>query len=207
MILLSTTLSGQYSGFLEDYPKMKPMKGGPGFIWIAPDFTNRYRAILIEQPEIFIDPNSKYHGVKPDEFKVIADTLRDTLATKLAQHRTIVEEPGPGVARIRLALTHVYMKRGRRTRQPPSASTVYSLRAAVGRDVSLVEATVEAEIVDSVSEKRLGVVVAQRGQRRVKELEVEESPSSWSDLLWTLDALSESAYEHVSRFAPASDEP
>ena len=59
----------------------------------------------------------------------------------------------------------------------------------MGRDVSLVEATIEAEGLDSETGARLAVLISQKGQRRVEELDVSESPASWSDLVTTLRRL------------------
>ncbi len=63
----------------------------------------------------------------------------------------------------------------------------------MGRDVSLVEATIEAEGLDSETGARLGVLITQKGQRQVEELDVSESPASWSDLAITLKRLGAAA--------------
>ena len=149
--------------------------------------------MLIEQPEIFLDPKSKYKGIKPDAFKVLADAFRSRLATQMAQYHPVVERPGPGVIRLRLALTNVYLKKDRATgwAELIARARTSEIQAAVGRNISLVEATMEAEALDSETGSRIGVVVAQRGQRKVKELDVHEQPTSWSDLLEGIDRLVE----------------
>jgi len=64
--------------------------------------------------------------------------------------------------------------------------------------VSLVEATIEAEGLDSETGLRLGVVIAQEGQREVEELDVRESPVSWSDLASTLNRLGAAATDYFA---------
>ncbi len=63
----------------------------------------------------------------------------------------------------------------------------------VARDVSLVEATIEAELLDSETGVRLGVLITQKGLRQVEELDVSESPASASELVTTLKRLGAAA--------------
>jgi len=70
----------------------------------------------------------------------------------------------------------------------------------MGRDVSLVEATLEYEALDSETDLRLGVVIAQEGQRAVEELDVRESPASWSELASILRRLGTAASNYFADF-------
>ena len=53
------------------------------------------------------------------------------------------------------------------------------------------EARIEVEATDSETEKRLAVVVAHTGQQKIDELGIPERASSWTDLIRTLDRLSD----------------
>ena len=86
------------SEFLGEYPPLKAVeKMANSYYWQAPDAEKKYRAWLIEQPEIFLAPDSEYKGIKPDAVKIIFDTLRDFIATIVTETHPVVEQPGPGV--------------------------------------------------------------------------------------------------------------
>lgn len=58
----------QYSDFLTDYSHLKKSTDAyMDYTYLAPGAENRmanYSAVMIDQPEIFIAPNSKYKGMK-----------------------------------------------------------------------------------------------------------------------------------------------
>ena len=90
-IVVVLTVSGlgqtqtKLSGFLDEYPPLSPLENVPNALfWRPSEIEGKYRALLIEQPEIFLDPKSAYKGIKPDALKIVADTLRDVLATNVA---------------------------------------------------------------------------------------------------------------------------
>jgi len=181
------------SGFLDEYPPLSPLENVPNALfWRASDVEKKYRALLIEQPEIFLDPKSAYKGIKPDALKMLADTLRDVVATEAAEMHPIVTEPGPDVIRIRIALSNLFLKKGGTLDwyQAVGPKSAYTMRAAIGHNVSLVEVVLEMEATDSTTGRRLGFVAAQSGQRKIKELDVPERESSWADLVRRLADLS-----------------
>ncbi|MET0660826.1 MAG: hypothetical protein ABW110_22015, partial [Steroidobacteraceae bacterium] len=69
--------------FLTDYSNLKPSPDNPfDEMYVAPDALKRaaqYTAVMVDQPELFIHPDSKYKGIKPDDMKIIADTLREKI--------------------------------------------------------------------------------------------------------------------------------
>ncbi len=95
--------------FLTDYSSLEPFADGAAdYRYIAPnafkDLAN-YDALMVDQPEIFISPDSKYKGAKPDNLKAIADLMRSSLATRLeAGGYNIVQTTAPGVLYLRIAL-------------------------------------------------------------------------------------------------------
>ncbi len=205
-LLFSPHAFGQFSGFLEEYPPLSPLENVPALVWKAPDVDKKYRAILYDTPEIFLDPESEYKGIQPDAIKALSDTLREILETNAAKRGLeVVDEPGPQVLRVRSALTNVYLKRRSRSARfrYPTSYSAFQLRAAIGRDVSLVEATLEYEALDSETDLRLGVVIAQEGQREVEELDVRESSASWSELASIMRRLGAAASNY---FADLVDE-
>lgn len=192
------------SEFLGEYPPLESIdKVANSYYWRAPDAEKKYRAVLIEQPEIFLASDSQYKGIKPDAFKVISDTLRDFIATTVAETQPVVEQPGPGVVRLRSALMDVYFKKaeggqGFSWLRNVGAVVDYEMRAAIGRNISLVEVRLEIEAIDSETGKRLAVVVAHTGQKKSDELDLPERPSSWTDLYRTLDRLNDSVRVRIA---------
>jgi hypothetical protein len=204
LLLLSSPAVAQFSGFLEDYPPLEPLDTAPNvLVWQAPQPETTYRAVYFDPPEIFLDPDSEYKGFQPNAMNTLSETLLEilqTIAVELGQ--TVAEVPGPNILRIRPALTNLYVTR-RSARRPPISYSAFRLRAALGQGVSLVEATIEFELMDGESQRRLGVVISQEGQRRVRELDVPESNTSWSDLVSKLNRLGRAASDHFADFLVA----
>ena len=189
------------SGFLDEYPPLSPLENVPNALfWRASEIERKYRALLIEQPEIFLDPKSAYKGIKPDAIKIVADTLRDVVATNAAEFHPIVTEPGPDVVRIRIALSNLFLKKGGTFEwyQAIGPRSAYTMQAAIGRNVSLVEVVLEMEATDSTTGRRLGFVGTQSGQRKIKEMSVPERKSSWTNLVRRLDDLVEPLHRNFS---------
>ncbi len=148
-----------------------------------------YDGIMIDQPEIFIHPESKYKGMKPDDMKVISDEFRQTMVEKLKEHYTIVEETGPNVLYLRMAFSGLYLKK-KRSKNPLSYTPVGlvagGVKKAVTRDItkkiSLVEANLEMQILVSLTGEEIGAIVTQRGVRKDKEHGQKADPTSWDEL-------------------------
>ena len=73
----------RFSGFLDDYSGLEPASDEPrDLIYVAPNAFQRladYDSIMVDQPEIFLDPDTKYKGIKPDHMKVLADAMRQAI--------------------------------------------------------------------------------------------------------------------------------
>ena len=151
--------------------------------WRAPG-AKAYDRVILPQPEIFLHPDSKYKGIKPDQMKVLADTLREQFAIEISDRYPIVTEPGPTTVVVRVALSGMYMKKSRFRiwNVTPVGMSGYLVKNAVGKNVSLVEATLEAEALDSLSSDRLGVFVHKKGQHKDKERDLKEEKSSWDEI-------------------------
>ena len=108
-LVASSAGAQQNSGFLTDYSKLAPAPDDPNaLLWISKDFDFKpYHKILLEEVQVFVSPTSEYHGVLPDVLEGMTD--RFTASAKKALHAgyQLVNKPGPGVLRIRLAITGV----------------------------------------------------------------------------------------------------
>ncbi len=115
-ILLATTgfAAEKYSGFLgDDYTKLqKGPEGGAKERWLKPgvDFT-KYTKLMIDSVVFYFADDSQYKGIDPQEMKELADTFNQELVTTFKDAYPIVSDPGPDVARIRIAITGVKQSR------------------------------------------------------------------------------------------------
>ena len=97
------------SGFLRDYSQLRP--GGKDealLVYIRPGVNwRRYDKMLIEPVVIWHDAarTGFLQDVPKEEAQVLADYLDASLRESLKKDYTLVERPGPGVLRLRVAIT------------------------------------------------------------------------------------------------------
>ena len=152
-------------------------EGGLDLLYMAPGVLERvakYNKIMIDQPEVWLDPDSEVGGVKPDVVKAIADLIRERLTERvISRGYEVVDEPGPDVLYWRVALTDLYLKKKQRgilAYTPIGAVVKVGVDAA--RDmiskVDIVEMALQAELQDSQSQEVLVAIVIKRGARKDK---------------------------------------
>lgn len=139
-----------------------------------------YDRILLQPVEIWIHPKSKYKGISPDDLKLISDAFIQTLVNELEPTYPVVNKTGPGTLVVRLAITDVKMKKKKRglLGYTPIGIVVTAAKDAAGKRVSLVEAGIEAELLDGLTGERLGVLV-DRGLETSKD---KKKKLSWDDI-------------------------
>jgi hypothetical protein len=192
----SAISADKYSGFLEGYPKFEPdadRKGALVYRKAGVDLKN-YTKVMIDPIEIWIAPNSKYKGIKPDQLKVLADAFRQSIIEELEPAYPVVSKPGPDVLGVRIAITNVYMTKKKRgllgfTPVGLAASTVAK---AVGDNTSLQEAVIETELLNSVTNERLGVLIDQQSKTVKSDplsafKPVKKGKTSWDEIMNTLE--------------------
>ena len=94
LLLCTTGLAADDSGFLSDYSQLKPIAGTEIRLYTAPGAyteVKKYTAVMIDQPEIVIADDSKYKGIKPDDAKLIADNMRKALGEAVTKTKTTEE--------------------------------------------------------------------------------------------------------------------
>ena len=87
---------------------------------------------------------------------------------------------------LRVAASNLYLKKAKHgfLSYTPIRAVAHAAKQAATDDIakiSLVEVTIEGEILDSVSGERIAAFVTQRGQRKDKKHKME--PSSWNERL------------------------
>ncbi len=176
------------SGFFDDYSKLEPTEAsGLDYMYARPgweEVVRETRTVVLPQPEIFLAPDSKYKGMKPDDMKALADSLRSGMFVALADGFQIADNPGPDTLVLRVALTNMHLKKKGRIPVigylPPAYIAGTAKRQLLNdfaQNILLTEAVVEMEILDGKSGEILGQLVAELGDRQTKK-----EFASWEEL-------------------------
>jgi hypothetical protein len=173
----ASVLAQEFSGFLDDY-SMLEAQGERTFVYQTAegvDAVAGYEAIMIDQPEIIIAADSKYKAMKPDDMKLISDTLRMVLVKQLERSNfRIVTTPGPNTLYLRTAITDLHLKKKRKrligfTPIGVAAKLVTMPFSDVMDKINLQDVTFEAELLDSQNENLLGAHVERKGSATDKK--------------------------------------
>lgn len=151
------------SGFLKDYSQLeegKDLLGNERRIWISPKFTrDNYKTILMEKVSFYPAPQpsdqvpqSTLTDIRDYGDKAIRKTIADVLP--------MTDKPGPGVARVRIALTAVGVDKSLKPYQLiPTALIFTAVTRATGAANLDAKLYVESEITDSVTGEPLAKAV------------------------------------------------
>jgi hypothetical protein len=178
------------ASFLTDYSKLQTAKDNPfDEIYASPEGIKRaaqYDSIMIDQPELFIHPDSKYKGMKPDDMKALADALRERVTTELKGSYKIVDKPGANVLYVRLAVGDLLLQKKKRPilAYIPVGAVVYGVKNLASEATSKIDLKnmkIEGEVLDSVSQEQFGAVTSSRGSLSAAASDPKK-PVSWNEL-------------------------
>lgn len=95
------------TGFLSDYAALRPVPDGGGVMcWRRPGVDwKRYDKVLIERMQVMLKPGTEGKGIDPTDLKMLTDYFHNALVKALQPQMQTVEQSGPGVIRMRIALT------------------------------------------------------------------------------------------------------
>jgi hypothetical protein len=93
-------------GFLTDYDRLKPMPGGAGMLcWRSADVDlKRFDKVMFERIQVYLNAGAD-KSVDPTDLKMLVDYFHKSLVTAITPVAPVVTAPGPGVLRVRFALT------------------------------------------------------------------------------------------------------
>ncbi|MDY0187077.1 MAG: DUF3313 domain-containing protein [Syntrophus sp. (in: bacteria)] len=160
-----------FSGFLgspDVYKQLKPgPEGGAKLRWVKDglDFS-KYNRFMVDSVIFYLADESEYKGIDPQVLKDLADTFNKELVAAFKDKYPIVADPGPDVARIKIAITNI-------ERSSPGVSAVTSIipvgiaisvvkRGATGGWAGSGETCAELMMVDSESNEPLVMAVDQQ---------------------------------------------
>ena len=93
-------------GFLTDYSRLQPMPGGGGMLcWRSAGIDwKQFDKVMFERIQVFLKPGST-QSVDPTDLKMLIDYFHGDLVKAIRPEAKVVNAAGPGVLRVRFALT------------------------------------------------------------------------------------------------------
>ena len=161
--------------FLTDYSTLKPIPGkeGKDYQYLVPDIESsagKISKVMLDQPEIFLSPNSPYKGAQPADLAAIAGAVYSQVETALkARGYKMVDKPGPDTLYVRLGVTDLQIakkKRGLLAYTPVGFVVDVGVKALQDfmTKYDLLDMSLQTEIQDSASQKVIAAAVLQRGK-------------------------------------------
>ena len=183
----------EHAGFLKDYSQLQPQEGYKAKeVYINPQAAwSNYNAIYIDSVTMWVSDPSK--APSKEDQQMLTDMLYKALADKVGEKFTLAGRPGPGVIRVRAALTQA---KGAKVALNAVTTVIPQLRVlstvgGVAADTAAVvgSASVEAEMVDSMTNERLAAaidaVAGTKGLLRAfsKWADVQNACDNWAERL------------------------
>jgi len=136
-----------FSGFLgsqAEYDKLTPgSEDGALLRWLDTSGIrfSKYNKFMVDSVIFYLADDADYKGIDPQQMKEMADSFNMALVNAFKGKYPIVAEPGPDVARIRFAITHIKPSK-------PGISAVTSI-VPVGLAVSVAKKNTEESWIGS----------------------------------------------------------
>lgn len=161
----------QTVGFLSDYSKLEPVPDDENTYRrrVDPAVGRRYNKVMVDRIKLFFADEADYKGIDPTDLKALTDYFHHAITEALGDAYPVVEEPGPDVVRLRIAVTNIEPNK-------PAASVVtlavpFLWLADAGTGVAegntgstafVGQASIEAEALDSRSSEQVAAYVETR---------------------------------------------
>ncbi len=189
------TRTAEKSGFLSDYSMLR--KGGEGeaqLVYINPKAKFlAYDKVMVDPVTVWVGKDSKLADVAPEDRQRLANILWAKITEALKQDYEIVHTPGPGVARIQVAITEAEQS----TLVLDTITSIHPATSILTGGVGMArgghpsfagKASVEAKFTDAQTGTLLGAAVDERaGTKALKGFntwgDVEKAYQYWADNL------------------------
>ncbi len=136
------------SGFLKDYSQLRPSEKFDGaYFWENPKIKD-YKKAMVDPVVVHFAPNAEGIGIDPGKLKQLTDRATQDLMKVIAKRNQLVHNPGPGVGRLRAAITDI--------KTTTAVANIHPATKLSG--VGLGGAAFEAELVDSLTGERLAAI-------------------------------------------------
>ncbi|MHC4266404.1 MAG: DUF3313 domain-containing protein [Planctomycetota bacterium] len=167
-MLSGCSSKAKHSGFLVDYSGLEESdeyKVDLRYINPQKDIS-QYDKFILESVRVHFAPDAKGTAFDPDKLKELTDFFRNEMVEGLSENYTIVEQPGQGVMRLRMAITSI-------KKTEPLLNVLPSTKAT---GMGLGGAAMEAEGLDSLDGVRVIAAVDYRSGNRLALM------PGWSEL-------------------------
>ena len=158
----------QKTGFLSDYSQLKQGTGDQvALVYFKPgvDF-KPYNKLMFDRFVVLLSDSAQFREIDPAMLKELTDYYQNAVFNAVKSGYEIVDQPGPGVMRIRVAITELKPSN-------PTANTLSTIipvgivvsgatKAVSGDNLGTGEAGTEFEMLDSVTGERLAAGVDKR---------------------------------------------
>lgn len=158
--------------------------------WLKPEVDQtKYRKFMVDYVVFALAEDSAYKGINGDEMKKLGDAASEAFVKAINKHFPVVSEPGPDVARLKVAIVDLKQSR-------PALSAVTTV-IPVGLGISLVKkgatdawtgsGAIRAELLalDSMTNEVIAAAwdeyTAGFGERFTKWGSVEEAFTYWGN--------------------------
>ena len=166
--------------------------GGVDRLYTKPGMNlSKYRYVMVDEVQFFLRPEAAGHGLQASDVNELANSFHKSLFAALGDAYPVVSKPGPDVLRIRLALTNVEISKPVRniisTVTPIGLAVSVGKKAATGSSPGVGGASMEVELVDSMTGERLAAAIDTFNATKVDAFTklgaAEEAFSFWSKRL------------------------
>ena len=166
----------EYSGFLGDYSQLKPGPDGGAkllFLKEGVDFS-KYDKIMLDQVVFYFSPNAKNKEVNPEQMKELADLFHKAVFEALGSAYPLVDQPGPGVMRVRVAITDIDLPNRAlntvTTVVPIGLAISFVKKGATGKGSFVGEISMEMEVLESVTNERLAAAADRQAGGKIDSM-------------------------------------
>jgi hypothetical protein len=174
--------SKDFSGWMESYDSLTYDEERNAFLFFNEERRGAYQRILLEDLTVF----SKSGEADIEIANQATDYLLKGVTQLLERKGIAATEPGPGVLRLKIAITGVEKsKEGLKVYNfVPVAAVFRGAQAATGKVATYIDTMFEAEMVDSLTEERVAAIVT----KGIEETEKRSGDSlTFEDVKPTLD--------------------
>ena len=160
-----------FSGFMDNYDQLRRADGFSEFVWgyaKKPLILREYDKAIVDPVLVSFHPEAKGVAIDPGKLAELTTFFRDQVVEELSKVRAVelVDQPGPGVMRVRIAITDLDVARSSANVGAKIAGTATAGVGFLVPSVDVGGATMECEVLDSATGERLVAVVdTDRGRR------------------------------------------
>jgi hypothetical protein len=156
------------TGFLGDYSQLSP--GGENraaLVYIKPGADLKpYNKLMFERVVVLLSDSADYRAIDPTTLKELADYYQNAIFAAVKDGYEIVAQPGPGVLRVRVAITEIKPSKPvantLSTITPPGMLISSVTKLASDENLGTGEAGTEFELLDAMTGERLAAAVDRR---------------------------------------------